>query len=412
MKRCKISHMERVVLHSDINSYYVSIELLSRPELRGKPVAVAGSPEERHGIILASSQEAKRCGLRAGMAIWQAKQLCPELVTLPPHYDRYVEFALAAQALYADFTDLREPFGLDESWLDLTGCMAHRDGRLAAEEIRRRMKKELGVTVSVGVSWNKVFAKLGSDYKKPDAVTHIHRDNYKDLVWPLPVRELLFVGPATEKRLHALGIRRIGELAQADPETLRLRLGKNGLSLQAAAAGYDISPVHRWGEWSPVKSIGNSTTPPRDLQNEGEVRAVLLQLVESVAGRLRAGGFKAALAEISLRDADSLQWSSHQAPFVRPTDITRQLYEKGLALFRERHRWPRPLRGLGFRVADLRPADSPEQLDVFTDFKKLDGLRRIDRAVDAIRARYGDKAIGYLGSSTDPKGFTSFGWHS
>lgn len=404
--------MERVVLHSDINSCYVSIELLSRPELRGKPVAVAGSPEERHGIILASSQEAKICGLRAGMAIWQARQLCPELITLPPHYDRYVEFALAAQELYADFTDLREPFGLDESWLDLTGCVAHRDGRLAAEEIRRRMKKELGVTVSVGVSWNKVFAKLGSDYKKPDAVTHIHRDNYRSLVWPLPVRDLLFVGPATEKRLHALGIRNIGELANADPETLRLRLGKNGRSLQAAAAGYDISPVHRWGEWSPVKSIGNSTTPPRDLQNEGEVRAVLLQLVESVAGRLRAGGFKAALAEISLRDADSLQWSSHQAPFARPTDITRQLYEKGLALFRESHRWPRALRGIGFRVADLRPADSPEQLDVFTDFQKLDSLRRLDRAVDAIRARYGDKAIGYLGTSPDPKGFTSFGWHS
>lgn len=400
------------MLHSDINSCYVSIELLARPELRGKPVAVAGSPEERHGIILASSQEAKRCGLRAGMAIWQAKQLCPELVTLPPHYDRYVEFALAAQELYADFTDLREPFGLDESWLDLTGCVAHRDGKLAAEEIRRRMKKELGVTVSVGVSWNKVFAKLGSDYKKPDAVTHICRDNFKELVWPLPVRDLLFVGPATEKRLHALGIRSIGELARADPDTLRLRLGKNGLSLQAAAAGHDITPVLRWGEWTPMKSIGNSTTPPRDLENEEEVRAVLLQLVESVAGRLRAAGFKAGLAEISVRQTDTLQWSSHQAPFAQPTDITRHLYEKGLALFREHHRWPRALRGLGFRVADLRPADSPQQTDLFTNTKKLESLRRLDKAVDAIRSRFGDGAIHYLGTSSDPKGFTSFGWHS
>ncbi len=404
--------MERVVLHSDINSCYVSIELLSRPELRGKPVAVAGAPEERHGIILASSQEAKRCGLRAGMAIWQARQLCPELITLPPHYDRYVEFALAAQELYADFTDLREPFGLDESWLDLTGCVAHRDGKLAAEEIRRRMKKELGVTVSVGVSWNKVFAKLGSDYKKPDAVTHIRRDNFRELVWPLPVRDLLFVGPATEKRLHALGIKSIGELARADPDTLRLRLGKNGLSLQAAAAGHDIAPVLRWGEWAPVKSIGNSTTPPRDLENEAEVRAVLLPLVESVAGRLRAAGFKAGLAEISVRQTDTLQWSSHQASFSQPTDITRHLYEKGLALFREHHRWPRPLRGLGFRVADLRPADSPQQTDLFTDIKKLESLRRLDKAVDAIRARFGADAIHYLGASSDPRGFTSFGWHS
>lgn len=404
--------MERVVLHSDINSCYVSIELLSRPELRGRPVAVAGDPGQRHGILLASSQEAKRCGLRAGMTVWQARQLCPELITLPPHYDRYVEFARAAQELYADFTDLREPFGLDESWLDITGCVAHRDGRLAAEEIRRRMKKELGVTVSVGVSWNKIFAKLGSDYKKPDAVTHIRRDNFKELVWPLPVRDLLFVGPATEKKLHGLGIRSIGELARADPDTLRLRLGKPGLSLQAAAAGHDISPVLRWGEWTPVKSIGHSTTPPRDLCCEEDVKAVLLPLVESVAGRLRAGGFKAGLAEIGLRSAANLRWSHHQAAFDRPTDITRQLYELGLRLFREHHRWPEALRGLGFRVADLRPAFEPEQTDLFTDTEKQDRLRRLDRAVDAIRSRYGDKAIAYLGSSPEPRGFTSFGWHS
>lgn len=397
------------MLHSDINSCYVSIELLERPELRGKPVAVAGDPAERHGIILTSSPEAKRCGLRAGMVIWQAKQLCPELVLLAPHYDKYVAFARAAQELYADFTDLREPFGLDESWLDLTGCVAHRDGKLAAEEIRRRMKKELGVTVSVGVSWNKIFAKLGSDYKKPDAVTHIRRDNFKDIVWPLPVRELLFVGPATEKQLHALGIKTIGELARADPDTLRLRLGKNGLSLQAAAAGHDISPVCRWGEWAPMKSISQSSTPPRDLENEEEVRALLLQLVEAVGGRLRKSGFKAGLAELSVRGTDNLQWTSHQGALPRPTDLTRELYDTGLRLFRELHRWPRALRGLGFRVSDLRPADEPWQTDLFTDETKRQSLRRLDRAVDSIRARYGDGAIAYLGSSTSPRGFTSFG---
>ena len=400
------------MLHSDINSCFVSIELLSRPELRGRPVAVAGAPEERHGILLASSQEAKLCGLRAGMTIWQAKQLCPELILLPPHYERYVEFAKASQELYADFTDLREPFGLDESWLDLTGCVAHRDGRLAAEEIRRRMKKELGVTVSVGVSWNKVFAKLGSDYKKPDAVTCIRRDNFRSLVWPLPIRDLLFVGPATEKRLHALGIRTIGELARADPDSLRLRLGKNGLNLRAAAAGFDISPVQRWGELPPLKSIGHSTTPPRDLVCPEDVRPVLLQLAEAVAGRLRESGFKAGLAEISVRSAASLQWSSHRASFERPTDLTRQLYETGLRLFREHHRWPGALRGLGFRVGDLRPADEPEQTDLFTDSRKRESLRRLDRAVDAIRARHGDGTIGYLGASRDAIRFTGFGRQS
>ncbi len=404
--------MERVVLHSDINSCYVSIELLERPKLRGKPVAVAGDPAERHGIILTASPEGKRCGLRAGMAIWQARQLCPELVLLPPHYDKYVQFARAAQELYADFTDLREPFGLDESWLDLTGCVAHRDGHLAAEEIRRRMKKELGVTVSVGVSWNKIFAKLGSDYKKPDAVTDIRRDNFRDLVWPLPVRALLFVGPATERRLHALGIRRIGELAAADPDTLRLRLGKNGLSLQAAAAGHDISPVSRWGDWTPLKSISHSVTPPRDLENEDEARALLLQLVEAVAGRLRGAGFKAALAEVSVRGADNLQWSSHQAALPQPIDLTRTLYETALQLFREMHRWPRALRGLGFRVGDLRAADAPWQPNLFDDERQRQRLQRLDKAVDGIRARFGESAIRYLGSAADPRGFTAFGWHT
>ena len=391
--------MERIILHSDINACYVSIELLDRPELRGRPVAVGGDVEARHGIILAKSDEAKRCGVKTGMVLWQARQLCPELTVLRPHYEKYERYSRAARAIYADFTDRQEPFGLDESWLDITGCHAWKDGYLAAQEIRRRMRAELGLTVSVGVSWNKPFAKLGSDYRKPDAVTVFGRDNFRQVVWPLPVGELLFVGPASVRALGAMGIRTIGQLAAADPETLRLRMGKAGLTLYRYANGWDDSPVRRFDCLPPVKSIGNSTTPPRDMRCEEDVRCVLLALAEEVCGRLRQARLHTRLVEVSVRDAATLGWTSHQAALERPTDLTRELYRTALVLFRQLHEWPRPLRGLGLRLASLSPAGEPEQTDLFTDYARLDAQRRLDAAVDAIRDRYGQKSIRYLGAA-------------
>ncbi len=403
--------MERVILHSDINSCFVSVELLTRPELRGQPVAVAGSVEERHGIVLAKSEEAKKSGVKTGMVLWQAKRLCPELVVLKPHYDRYLEISRLAQGLYSDFTDRQEPFGLDESWLDITGCYAHKDGYLAAEEIRRRMKKELGLTVSVGVSWNKPFAKLGSDYRKPDAVTVLNKGNFREIVWPLPVSELLFVGPATTRTLRLLGITTIGELANAPADTLLRRLGKNGLTLHRYANGMDDAPVRRLDQPPPVKSLSNSITPPRDLLNDEDVRMYLLRLTEEVAGRLRKEGFTAALADVTVRYADTLGFQSHQAPLPRPTDITRELFETAWELFSHLRCWPRALRGIGFRVSKLHHRSEPEQLDLFTDHRRREALRRLDTAVDDIRRRYGTDAIRYLGSDPVGPGFTSFGRH-
>ena len=403
--------MERVILHSDINSCFVSVELLTRPELRGQPVAVGGSVEERHGIVLAKSEEARKAGVKTGMVLWQAKRLCPELVVLPPHYERYVEISRLAQTLYGDFTDRQEPFGLDESWLDITGCHAHKDGYLAAEEIRRRMKKELGLTVSVGVSWNKPFAKLGSDYRKPDAVTVLDKGNFREIVWPLPVSELLFVGPATTRSLRSLGILTIGELAKADPDALMRRFGKNGLTLHRYANGMDNAPVRRLDQPPPVKSLSNSVTPPRDLTCDGDVRMYLLRLTEEVAGRLRKENLTAALAEVSIRYADTLGWQSHQTVLPRATDITRELFEAAWALFCDLRCWPRALRGVGFRVSSLKHRNEPEQLDLFTDHQRRDALRRLDTAVDDIRRRYGTDAIRYLGSDPVGPGFTSFGRH-
>ena len=403
--------MERVILHSDINSCFVSVELLTRPELRGQPVAVGGSVEERHGIVLAKSEEARKAGVKTGMVLWQAKRLCPELVVLPPHYDRYLEISRLAQSLYGDFTDRQEPFGLDESWLDITGCHAHKDGYLAAEEIRRRMKKELGLTVSVGVSWNKPFAKLGSDYRKPDAVTVLDKGNFREIVWPLPVSELLFVGPATTRTLRSLGILTIGELANASADTLLRRLGKNGLTLHRYANGMDDAPVRRLDQPPPVKSLSNSVTPPRDLLCDEDVRTYLLRLTEEVAGRLRKEGLTASLADVSIRYADTLGWQSHQAPLPRPTDITRELFEAAWALFCDLRCWPRVLRGIGFRVSALKHRNEPEQLDLFTDHRRRDALRRLDTVVDDIRRRYGTDAIRHLGSDPAGPGFTSFGRH-
>ena len=384
--------MDRVILHSDINSCYANIELLFAPELRGRPMAVGGDAERRHGIVLSKTEEAKRAGVKTGMALWEARRACPDLIVLPPRFDRYIYFTREVQKIYADYTDRREPFGLDESWLDLTGCVAVRDGVSAAQEIRRRVKRELGLTVSIGVSWNKVFAKLGSDYKKPDAVTAIGRENYRELVWPMPVSELLFVGRATSKRLRELGIATIGELAEADAELLRLRLGKAGLALHESAAGRENSPVRRAGDDPPPKSVGNGTTPPRDMCSLCDALPVLTSLAESVGRRLRSLGLLAGNITLELR-SDTLEWRSHGAQLQHPTDCDMEILSVALELLGESHRWPNALRSVAIRAGELCSAALPEQMDVFTDYAGRDAQRRLDAAIDRLRSRFGRESV-------------------
>ena len=384
--------MDRVILHSDINSCYASIEHALRPEYDGLPLAVAGSVEARHGIILAKDELAKKCGVRTGMAVWQAKLLCPELNLVEPRMDIYMKYSGMVQEIYGEYTNLREPFGIDESWLDLTGCYAVKDGEWAAREINRRVKKELNVTVSVGVSWNKVFAKLGSDYKKPDAITSISRDNFRELVWPLPVEDLLYVGRATSTKLRRVGIDTIGALALCDPEILHRMLGKMGYVLSAFANGRDTSPVRREDLSAPVKSVGNSTTTPRDLVCDEDVRVTLLALTESVAMRLRESGFKARLITVSVRKTD-LSWSGHQMKLDHATNGTKEIFTAGMALFREKHRWPAPIRSLGITAGALEPASAPEQLDLFGASEERHHQAALDSAIDHIRHKYGFSGI-------------------
>jgi len=392
--------MDRTILHIDINGCFAAIECLHRPELREKPVAVGGDAALRHGIILAKNELAKKYGIKTGEALWQARGKCPELVILQPNYELYLRFSRMAREIYADYTDLIEPFGLDEVWADITGC-GEGSGQTVADEIRLRVKKELGITVSVGVSFNKVFAKLGSDYKKPDAVTEFTRDNYRERIWPLPAEELLYVGPATRRRLRRYGIRSIGQLASTDAGLLQSWFGKWGLVLRCFANGEDASPVRRLGEEALIKSIGNSTTTPRDLLCDEDAKIVYYMLCESVAERLRENGFLAKTVQISLRDRDLFSFE-RQMKLPLPTCLASELHSAAMSLLRAHYAWPKPLRSIGIRAADLIPADSPVQTTLFED--EADRARReaLERTVDELRRRFGHYAIGRAAASIDP----------
>lgn len=384
--------MDRIILHSDINSCYASIEHALRPEYDGLPLAVGGIAEERHGIILAKDELAKRCGVKTGMPFFLAKQLCPELNILPPRMDVYLKISGQVQEIYGEYTNLREPFGIDESWLDLTGCHDIPDGEWAAHQICARVKKELGITVSIGVSWNKVFAKLGSDYKKPDAVTCISRANYREILWPLPVDALLYVGPATSAKLRSIGIDTIGSLALSNPDLLHRKLGKTAYTLHAFANGLDGSPVRREDLHAQIKSISNSTTTYRDLVCDEDVRITLLALTESVAMRLRENGFKCRLISVSVRKSD-LSWRSHQLKLDHATNITQEIFRIGMTLFRELHRWPAPIRSLGISAGALEISDFPEQLDLFGTSNQRRTQEQLDSVMDSLRKKYGFACI-------------------
>ena len=393
--------MGRAILHIDMNSCYASIECLHHPEIRHLPVAVGGDVEARHGIILAKNELAKRAGVKTGEALWQAKQKCPDLVIVPPHYQLYLRFSRMARAIYAEYTDLIEPFGLDEAWIDVTGSGVFGDAVEIAETIRNRVKFELGITVSIGVSFNKIFAKLGSDYKKPDAVTVFGKDDYREKVWPLPVEELLYVGPATTRKLRARCIRTIGDLAQADPSLLHSWLGKMGYVLHAFANGNDPSPVAPLGEEAIIKSIGNSTTTPRDLTCEEDVNIIFYVLAESVAARMRENGFRAKTVQISLRDTDLFSFE-RQCKLESPSCLASELHDAGMRLLRDHYRFRKPLRSVGIRGMDLVPIQTAMQLNFFEDPVRREKRERLEVAVDELRRRFGHAAVSRAVTMCDP----------
>lgn len=389
--------MDRIILHCDLNCFYASVELLDHPELREVPVAVCGDPASRHGIILAKNEPAKRFGVQTAETIWQARQKCPDLTLLPSHHNRYRAFSKKVNAIYDEYTDLVEPFGIDESWLDITHTLHlfGGDAKALADHLRKRVQKELGLTLSVGVSFNKIFAKLGSDYKKPDATTVFSRENWKQMIWPLPVGALLFVGHAAEKLLHQYGVETIGQLAACKPEMLEQIMGKLGYRLHEYANGLDNEPVRPRSDREPVKSVGNGTTFPENLTTRLEVQNGISLLADSVATRLRQYGFYARGVQVTVRDP-AFHDRSRQMQLPAPTHLIRDLTEAAMELTGQLWTPPNPIRALTVTAIHLVPeGQAYEQIDLFTApaAPSKEKQEKLEAAMDRIRGKYGTGAI-------------------
>lgn len=397
--------MERVILHCDQNCFFASVELLSHPDLRDVPMAVCGDPASRHGIILAKNEPAKRFGIQTAETVWQARRKCPGLVLLPPHHKLYREYSVRVNELYGQYTDLVEPFGIDESWLDITGSMHLFGGDpvAIADELRRRVREELGLSISVGVSFNKIFAKLGSDYKKPDATTLISPENWQEIVWPLPVGAMLFVGRSAQRTLAQYGVETIGQLAACRPEMIEQLLGKLGRQMHEYANGLDRSPVRPQAEREPVKSVGNGTTFPHDLTRWEEVRAGLAALSDSVAMRLRRQGLYCSGVQVTIKDS-SFCSISRQKRLESPTRLMKDIQRAAIELTRSAWRAPTPIRMLTVTALHItESAESFEQLDLLGAGRAVSDARqeKLESAVRAIRDKFGDGSITF-GSGEPP----------
>jgi DNA polymerase-4 len=384
--------MERIILHSDLNNFYASVECLRNQSIRDKPVAVAGDKDKRHGIVLAKNYIAKAYGVRTGEALWEAKKKCPDIIFVNADFERYIYFSDMVRSIYAEYTDQIENFGPDECWLDMTKSKIFGSGEEIANAIRERIKNEIGITASIGVSYNKIFAKLGSDLKKPDATTVISSENYKDVVWPLPVRELLYVGRQTEIKLRKnFDIKTIGDLANADVKQLKKKLGLYGYTLWVFANGWDNSSVRFNYDKPYIKSVGNSTTAPRDLISDEDIKLTLYLLCENVALRLRELNLRCRTVQISVRGND-LEWYQRQSTLRCPACVSDAIFKEAFALYKANHPKGKPVRTIGVRACGL-VADHITQTSYFPDSINQLKNEELERAIDKIRSRYGSYAI-------------------
>ena len=395
---------ERIVLHSDLNNCYASIECMLHPELKGKYIAVCGNTAERHGIVLAKNQLAKKCGIKTGDVIWEAKQKCPQLTIVPPHMDEYLKFSKIVREIYLRYSPEVEAFGIDESWIELTGShlLQHQTPLEIANEIRETVKSEVGLTVSIGVSFNKIFAKLGSDMKKPDAVTVIAPESFRDQVWPLPVSDILYVGRATTEKLRRYGITTIGDLARSDMDFITRLLGKNGVSIWRYANGLDTSRVMPCDFTPLVKSIGHGITCTSDLLNHEEVYRVLLELSQEVGLKLRKQNLAATGVKIAVRD-NTLAYREYQCRLNFPTQSYTEISRAGYDLFRKRHSWNADIRSLTISAINLVPGDTPIQLNLWSDFERHKKRLKLEETVDDIRRRFGLQSINFAALSSGLK---------
>lgn len=386
--------MDRVILHCDCNNYFASVESIDRPELRDVAMAVCGDPKSRHGIILAKNEHAKKFGIVTAETIQSALKKCPSLVLVPPHHDKYELYCKKVNDIYVQYTDQVEAFSIDESWLDVTGSThIYGSGLEIANTLRKRMREELDLTISVGVSFNKTYAKLGSDYKKPDATTAITRENYKDILFPLPARHMMFVGASAAKRLSDYGINTIGDIVSAGSETLSRLLGKAGESIWHAAAGLDSSVVKKFNESDPIKSISNAITFPRNLTNAEDIKVALLLLADTVGTRLRKHGFYATVVQVQIKDPE-FKLISRQRKLYSPIQATRALFDTAMDIMLKEWKTGAPIRLLALSAEGLT-TKRDTQLSLLNDTQNQERQIKLDTAVDTIRERYGKNAVEY-----------------
>lgn len=377
-----------------MNGFYASVELLDRPDLIDKPMAVCGDPESRHGIILAKNEIAKKFGIVTAETIWQAKKKCPDLQLVAPHHDKYKEYSKKINQIYLEYTDMVEPFSIDESWLDVTASQVlFGSGREIADTIRERVKQELGLTLSVGVSYNKIFAKMGSEYKKPDATTEITRENYQILLWPLDIGEMFFVGHATADKLRQMGIHTIGDLACANLLMLEKLLGKQGPVLRAYAAGLDDAPVARFDQQEKVKSVGNGITFKRNLKGRDDIITAVTSLSDTVAGRLRNEKLKAYGIKVDIKDP-AFHTISRQKQLSRPTHLASEIRQAAMEIIENAWQMSKPIRLLTITAINLTDETADEQISLF-DAPPADREKgeSIEKAMDDIRRKFGNSSI-------------------
>ncbi len=384
---------DRIILHCDFNNFFASVSLLSNPTLKNLPVAICGDKENRHGIVLAKNEIAKKFGVKTAEPIFEAKAKCPELITLPPMYNEYEKYSKMGLKIYSRYTDMIEPFSIDECWLDVTGStVLFGSGEQIAEKIRNDIKRELGITVSIGVSFNKVFAKLASDMKKPDAVTVINRENFKDKIWPLPISDMLFVGKRTSEKLKSSGINTIGDLTFCDDLTLKRMLGKNGIELKKYALGEDFSPVVTPTENDKPKSIGKSVTGAKDFCSNDEVWKAFLSFSEHICDHLKQKNLFAGGVQVHIRTT-SLTVKEFSHSFADPTNCTLTFAKRGFELFCRNYSFGEPLRSVGLRAINIKDSKTAVQQDIFGENMQNLELERVDDSVYKLRKKFGDNSI-------------------
>jgi DNA polymerase-4 len=376
-----------------MNNFFASVECAMNPSIKGKPVAVCGSVEDRHGIVLAKNYLAKEYNVKTGDAVWQAKQKCPDLVVVNPHYDLYMRYSRLARNIYNEYTDKVEPFGIDECWLDVTSCKEiDGDGKQIADILRQRIKYELGLTISVGVSFNKIFAKLGSDMKKPDAVTVIKQESFKEQLWPLPADSLLGVGRRTSKALSYMGIETIGQLANCPDSILRKKFGIVGIKLKSYANGLDNSAVTQSDYVYPVKSIGCGLTFKEDIQNNRDAAVAIYKLCEKFGSKLREVKKIAKGISVTIRD-NSLLWKEWQTSLPYPCSSPKTIAEQAIKLFISKYSWERPIRSITIRVIRLVSEDEPIQISLFDEIQNEIKNEKLDCTMEILKNRFGNRII-------------------